>query len=85
MIEKLAIVIMIALAAALVVLLVKKWGMAEWMQVHGDRFTSQLFSCDLCMSFWASALLMFVALFFMDEAWLLLVPVFTTPITRMMV
>ena len=85
MMEKLAIIIIIALAAAFVVLLVKKWGMAEWMQVHGDRFTSQLFSCDLCMSFWAAALLMFVALFFMDEAWLLLVPVFTTPITRMMV
>ena len=52
MTELLTITMMIALAAAFVVLLVKKWGIAEWMQIHGDSFTSKLFGCDLCMSFW---------------------------------
>ena len=61
MTERLAIVIMVALAAAFVVLLLKKWGIAEWYQVHGDEFTSKLFACDLCMSFWC-ALIMAVAL-----------------------
>ena len=85
MIERLAVVIMVALAAAFVVLVMKKWGVTEWYQVHGDRFTSQLFSCDLCMSFWASVLMTFCAFFFVDAWWLLTVPVFSTPITRMLV
>ena len=56
MMERLDIIVLVALAAAFVVLLAKKWGIAEWYQVHGDAFTSRLFSCDLCMSFWASVL-----------------------------
>lgn len=79
------ITIFVSLAASFVVLLVKKWGVAEWYQVHGDRFTSQLFSCDLCMSFWACVLVTFAAFFFIDAWWLLTVPVFSTPITRMLV
>ena len=85
MTERLAIIIMVALAAAFVVLLVKKWGIAEYMQVHGNGFTFKLFSCDLCMSFWASLLVMSLAVFFVDEPWMLTVPLFSTPLTRMMV
>ena len=29
-------ILAVALVAAFVVLLVKKWGWAEWMQIHGD-------------------------------------------------
>lgn len=82
---ELKVIIIIALAAAFVVLLVKKWGMAEYMQVHGDRITSRLFSCDLCMSFWASLMISCFAVCFIDECWVLAVPVFSTPITRMLV
>ena len=78
-------IIFVSLAAAFMVLLVKKWGWAEWMQVHGDRFLSQLFSCDLCMSFWAGMVLSLTAACFYDDIRLLLLPVFTTPITRMLV
>lgn len=77
--------VFISLAAAFVVLLVKKWGIAEWMQIHGDRFTSQLFSCDLCMSFWSCAMLTVLATFWIDEAWMIAVPICSTPITRMLV
>ena len=76
---------MVACAAAFVVLLVKKWGIAEWMQVHGDKISSQLFSCDLCMSFWASVMISFALLCMTEDLTVLLVPIFTTPITRMMV
>ena len=85
MMEILDIIVLVALAAAFVVLLVKKWGIAEYMQVHGDRFTSKLFSCDLCMSFWACAIVSVAAVYFVDEWWVLTVPVFSTPLTRMMV
>ena len=85
MTEMLEIVVIIALAAAFMVLLVKKWGIAEWMQVHGDKFTSQLFSCDLCMSFWAGVLVTFIVVCVQDNALYVLAPVFSTPITRMLV
>ena len=82
MIEKIAI---IALLAAFVVLLVKKWGWAEWMQVHGDKYLSQLFGCDFCMSFWSAVIIcMLVACFTNNGTWMLL-PWVTTPITRMLV
>ena len=83
--EKLCIIVMIALAAAFVVLLVKKWGIAEWMQIHGDAFTSKLFSCDLCMGFWANFLITIVVMCITDDASLIVIPIMATPITRMLV
>lgn len=79
-------IVVVALAAAFVVLLVKKWGIAEWYQINGDGFTSRLFSCDLCMSFWAAVILLpFVAIHICGDMWILTVPVFSTPLTRLMV
>lgn len=77
--------ILVALAAAFVVLLVKKLGIAEWMQVHGDRTMSQLFSCDFCMSFWAAVLILIVLCAYYDNGGYLLLAICTTPITRMLV
>ena len=34
-------VLMVALLAAFIVLLVKKWGVAEWMQIHGDHLSQR--------------------------------------------
>lgn len=75
----------VALLAAFIVLLVKKWGFAEYMQIHGDKFLSKLFSCDLCMSFWAAMFICLIYASWTDELVLLFVPMFTTPLTRMMV
>lgn len=75
----------VALLAAFVVLLVKKWGIAEWMQIHGDKVMSQLFACDFCMSFWASMILCMFLAGFTDDATFVIMPMFTTPITRMLV
>lgn len=75
----------VSLLAAFIVLLVKKWRIAEWFQVHGDKFSSQLFSCDLCMSFWASMAVCGFLLLVCDYDGLLILPALTTPITRMLV
>ena len=75
----------VALLAAMMVLLVKKWGVAEWIQIHGDKFLSKLFSCDLCMSFWAAMCFAVVLCCVYDDAGWLLLPFLTTPVTRMMV
>ena len=78
-------IILVALLAAFIVLLVKKWGWAEWMQVHGDKYSSQLFSCDLCMSFWAAMMVSFAFVCWYDDPIYILLPIFTTPVTRMLV
>lgn len=83
--ELVFIVFLVSLASAFVVLVLKKWGIAEWMQIHGDKYLSQLFGCDLCMSFW-TALLMCVCVCLVTDCGLYMaVPVFSTPITRMLV
>lgn len=76
---------LVALLAAFIVLLVKKWGWAEWMQVHGDKYMSRLFGCDLCMSFWAAVLICMVVTCFTDDCRMVFVPFFATPLTRMLV
>ena len=78
-------VVAVALMAAFVVLLVKKWGWAEWMQIHGDRYTSKLFSCDLCMSFWAAMVICVGLACWNNEPLFVIVPMFSTPISRMLV
>lgn len=85
MIMMIELMILIALGAAFVVLLIKKWGIAEWVQVHGNGFFSKLFSCDLCMSFWAAVVLSVLTAILMGDVWLIFLPVFSTPITRMLV
>ena len=84
MTERLAIIIMVALAAAFVVLLTKKWGIAEWYQVHGGEFLSRLFACDFCMSFWASVVLFAFVAALMGDAFYYVGPAITTPLTRML-
>ena len=83
--EKIEIILMVACAAAFVVLLVKKWGIAEWMQVHGDKISSQLFSCDLCMSFWSAMCFAVAMTFYTDCGGWMMLPFLTTPLTRMLV
>lgn len=81
----LTLTIVVALLAAFAVLLCKKWGWAEYMQVHGDKYLSQLFSCDLCMSFWACFLITLAIVLVIDEKSLMLIPFLATPITRQLV
>jgi len=79
------VIVLVALMAAFIVLLVKKWGFAEWMQIHGDKFLSKLFGCDLCMSFWAALVVCLILACWFDDNQLFFIPMFTTPITRMLV
>lgn len=75
----------VALAAAFVVLLMKKWGIAEWYQVHGGDFMSKLFSCDFCMSFWSAVVICAALAAVFNAPMMYFVPILSTPITRMIV
>ena len=79
------VIVLVALAAAFVVLVMKKWGITEWMQIHGDEYMSKLFGCDLCMSFWTAVILCLPLCMFFDSGLYMFMPVFSTPITRMLV
>lgn len=83
--ELLEITVLTALMAAFAILLMKKWGITEWVQVHGDAVMSRLFACDLCLSFWVSVIITVIALCFVDDARVMMVPVLSTPVTRMLV
>lgn len=78
-------IIMVALMAAFAVLLMKKWGIAEYFQVHGNKFFSQLFSCDLCMSFWVCLVLSLALVIVYSDPWLIIIAIPATPVTRMLV
>lgn len=35
-----------ALVAAFGLTLLRKWGVVEWVQVHGNEFFAKMFNCD---------------------------------------
>ena len=44
--------LLVAFAAAFVLLLLQKWGVIEYVQVHGNDFFSEMFQCNFCLSWW---------------------------------
>lgn len=85
MISFLTVVVIVALSAAFIVLLAKKVGITEWMQVHGDKVLSQMASCDFCLSFWAGTLLFMVLACVYDDPLLMFGGMVSCPLTRMLV
>ncbi len=65
-----------------VVILLKKWGVLEWVQVHGNAFFGKLVSCDFCLNFHCAWMLMLVLAVLTGEGILMLVPFFSTTIGR---
>lgn len=82
MTQLVTIVVLVALLASFLVLLLTKWGVVEWMQVHGDTMLSKMASCSFCLSFWMCLLLTLVVVLGTDNALYMSVPFFATPITR---
>ena len=75
-------IIVVALIAAFVLTLLRKWGVIEWVQIHGNDFFSKMFNCDFCLSFWAGVALAILLAFITGNPTLLLVPFCSTMITR---
>ena len=65
-----------------VVILLKKWGVIEWVQVHGNAFFVKLASCDFCLNFHCAWMLMLVVAVLTGEWILLAVPFLSTTIGR---
>lgn len=80
--EYLVYTVIVALVAAFGVLLLRKWGVIEYMQVHGSDFIAKLAQCDFCLSWWACVVFAIMLALFTGNAMFLLIPICSTPITR---
>lgn len=76
------IAVFVALLSAFVLLLAKKVGIIEWMQVHGDKVISRMASCDFCLSFWMCTLLFVGVSCWYDEPLMAFGGIISCPITR---
>ena len=85
MIEFSCIVVLVALLAAWVLLLMKKWGIIEWLQVYGTEKVSEAAHCSFCLSWWVCCVIAVALSLIMGEWGVLMCPFFATPITRLLV
>ena len=82
MTDYIAVVVLVALMASWVVSLMAKWGIVEYLQVHGNDLISRMASCDFCLSWWACVAVSLGASLVSGEWVILTVPVFSTTLTR---
>lgn len=81
----LAVLVFMTLLSAFFILLMKKWGIIEYVQIHGDRFFSEMAGCDFCLSFWVNSFVAFCLVMYFGMPELLVFGMFGCPITRMLV
>lgn len=90
MIDFAIVVLLTALFSAFEILLLMKWGVIEWLQVHGigakwdkiNDLVSKMAHCNFCLSFWASVVLVPIGLVVTGNCYLLFIPLFSAPLTR---
>lgn len=74
--------LIISLVATFVLLLLKKIGFVEWLQVHGNEFVSKLANCDFCLSWWTCLITACILAAITQNILLILTAILATPITR---
>lgn len=78
----LIIAVAVALVASFFLLLFKKIGIVEWLQVHGSDLISELAHCDFCLSWWLSLIIAIIAAAIIGDWWVIATAVLATPICR---
>jgi hypothetical protein len=76
------IAVAVALVASFFLLLFKKIGIVEWLQVHGGDLISELANCDFCLSWWLSLIIAIIAAAIIGDWWIIATAVLATPICR---
>lgn len=80
----LIVVVLVSLVAAYIILLAMKLGIIEWLQIHGDKYISEMAKCHFCMSFWTGTLLFVGVACWYDNPLFLMGGVVSCPLTRLM-
>lgn len=76
-------VICTALLAAFIILLLGKLGIRDYIVSRSPvKFISKLFDCDFCLSFWTACLIAGIAALCIGDITFMLIPFFSTPLTR---
>lgn len=82
MVDIVVMAVIVAMIAAFVLTLLYKWGVVEYLQIHGPELIAKMASCDFCMSFWTCTIVSsMVSLMYMDFGWMML-PFVSTKITQ---
>lgn len=76
--------IIIASIAAFILTLAMKWGVVEYVQVHGNAFFSKMFHCNFCLSWWMSVIVSLIWFLISGDFYVLFVPFTSTMIARFM-
>ena len=82
MVDYFIIILLASLASAFFINLGKKWGIVEWLQIHGSELISRMAHCDFCLSWWMNVLLCAILSVTTGCLHFLVVPFFSTMITR---
>lgn len=83
-------VLLTALVSAFIIMLAKKWGIVEHFQVHGinakkdivNELISRMANCDFCLSWWVNLIFAIVLALATKDYHLVVMPFFSTMITR---
>lgn len=76
-------VLLIALASAFLLTLARKWEIISWLQLHGSETINKMANCNFCLSWWVGVLLSVGIAIATKDCLFLIVPFFSTPITRL--
>ena len=81
-----AFIVVVALLSAFMILLMGRIGLRDTIIMKVPSKTlSELFSCDFCLGFWLSAILATYIAIYEGEPIYLTIPLFSTPIIRLLV
>ena len=78
-------VILISAVSAFLILLMGKTGLRDIAIQRSPRLVSRLFECDFCLSFWTSVLVSLAVSIVTGDPAHMAAPVFTAPITRILI
>lgn len=91
-------IVIVALVVAFFYILLNKWRVWEYLQIHADgwlekiwprmaqkEILNQLFSCAFCTIWWMSVIICFFTAVFSGCWFFLLVPFCSTPISRFLI
>lgn len=81
MVEFLCYVLLVALLVMFLRTLAMKWGILDWLQFNApNEFFHKLFTCEFCQSFHLGMIISIVLAIFVGKWYLLLIPIFSSPI-----
>lgn len=78
-------VMIVSSISAFIILFIAKVGILEHMQMSKYKLLSKMAQCDFCLSFWVCVLVTTIMIVLFRDPYLIIVPIMSTPLTRVLV